>query len=88
MVAIQHVTEGDLSRATTLYLLHPVNQVLSSIPQFKDTIICYSERTVKTTKINRRSDIPYNRLERSETRYFTILEFKKKGIVINQASIT
>ncbi|KAF2970780.1 hypothetical protein GQX73_g2768 [Xylaria multiplex] len=80
--AMAHYTEGDVARSAAIYLLHPVNQVLSAIPRFAG-IECLSEQTVNGV----RSDITFNYPLGSrdkEYRCFAVVEFKKRGAIIEK----
>ncbi|KAI0517545.1 hypothetical protein F5B22DRAFT_109548 [Xylaria bambusicola] len=69
--AIKLLTEGDVTRAAALYLLHPVNQALSAL---NPDISCLSEHHGNTI----RSDVTYKfGLDRA----FAIVEFKKRGVI-------
>ncbi|KAI0532580.1 hypothetical protein GGR58DRAFT_507256 [Xylaria digitata] len=80
--AMAHHGEGDVARGAAIYLLHPINQVLSAIPRFAG-IECLSEKTVKRV----RSDIVFNHPRRPHDpvgRYFAVLEYKKRGTIIEK----
>ncbi|RYC54060.1 hypothetical protein CHU98_g12149 [Xylaria longipes] len=75
--AMWHLSEGDVVRAAAMYLLHPINQALSAIPDFASSIRCLSEQTTNGV----RGDIAFNRLRSNERRCFAVVEFKKRGII-------
>jgi hypothetical protein len=82
--ATYHNSEGDVVRSAAQYLLHPVNQALSSVPGA--LIRCQSEAT--TNRV--RSDITYYRGPNAQNpayKAFAVVEFKKRG-VITQAEFT
>ncbi|KAI1428717.1 hypothetical protein F5Y12DRAFT_731497 [Xylaria sp. FL1777] len=69
--AITLLSEGDVTRAAALYLLHPVNQVMSAL---QPEILCLSEYPAYQI----RSDVVY----KLGGRIFAIVEFKKRGIIL------
>jgi hypothetical protein len=76
--AAYHNSEGDVVRSAALYLLHPVNQALSSAQGV--VIRCQSELTAN--KI--RSDITYFRAPTAANpnyKAFAVVEFKKRGVI-------
>lgn len=76
--ATYHDSEGDVVRSAAQYLLHPVNQALSSVPGV--LVRCQSEAT--TTNI--RSDITYYRGPNAQNpiyKAFAVVEFKKRGVI-------
>lgn len=75
--AIFHVSEGDVVRASALYLLHPVNQALWACNQVAQTYMCQSEAT--TNRV--RSDITYYKNTATGRRAFAVVEFKKRGTI-------
>ncbi|KAI0517547.1 hypothetical protein F5B22DRAFT_109559 [Xylaria bambusicola] len=68
--AISLLVEGDVTRAAAMYLLHPVNQVLSAI---RPGIKCLSEHTTK----NIRTDVCY----KVGNSTVAVVEFKRKGAI-------
>ncbi|KAI1326846.1 hypothetical protein F5Y16DRAFT_219089 [Xylariaceae sp. FL0255] len=76
--SMAHLSEGYVARAAAMYLIHPINQALSAIPDFNNSIQCLSEATFKGV----RSDITFNRLVLGyESRCFAAVEFKKRGVI-------
>ncbi|KAI0111225.1 hypothetical protein GGR51DRAFT_70739 [Nemania sp. FL0031] len=71
--ALVHKTEGDVVRSVALYLLHPINQVLSALhPGFT----CRSESA--SNKV--RTDIGFFRPASDD--HFAIVEVKKRGVIV------
>ncbi|KAI1313502.1 hypothetical protein F5Y03DRAFT_389802 [Xylaria venustula] len=68
--AIELLVEGDVTRAAALYLLHPVNQVLSAL---KPNTRCLSEHAANRI----RTDVSY----RISGSTFAVIEFKKRGTI-------
>ncbi|KAI1365881.1 hypothetical protein F5Y08DRAFT_338283 [Xylaria arbuscula] len=68
--SIHLLSEGDVTRAAALYLLHPVNQALSAL---RSNISCLSEATDRLI----RTDICYKGGEST----FAVLEIKKRGAI-------
>ncbi|KAI0189875.1 hypothetical protein F4808DRAFT_465807 [Astrocystis sublimbata] len=83
--AMRHSSEGDVVRAAALYLLHPINQALAAIPDFRDTIRCLSERV--SSLGNTRCDISFVHLNMdgngNDLRCFAVLEIKRRGVIID-----
>lgn len=76
--AFYHQHEGDVVRAAAIYLIHPVNQALSTHPNIMSTYKCLSEAA--TNRI--RSDITYYKFTQQGTRPCAVVEFKKRGVII------
>ncbi|KAI0188890.1 hypothetical protein EV127DRAFT_462073 [Xylaria flabelliformis] len=75
--AMYHLNEGDVARAAAMYLLHPINQALSAIPNFAGSIKCLSEQLMNGV----RADISFMRYRGNEQRCFAVVEFKKRGVI-------
>ena len=76
--ATYHNSEGDVVRSAAQYLLHPVNQVLSS--HAGALMRCQSEATANRV----RSDITYYRGPNAQNpafKAFAVVEFKKRGVI-------
>ncbi|CAP71805.1 uncharacterized protein PODANS_6_7520 [Podospora anserina S mat+] len=76
--AVHHGSEGDVVRSAAMYLLHPINQALSTHPNI--AITCQSEAS--TNRI--RSDITYYRHPNTANpnfKAFAVVEFKKRGVI-------
>ncbi len=76
--ATYHNSEGDVVRSAAQYLLHPVNQVLSS--HAGALMRCQSEATANRV----RSDITYYRGPNAQNlafKAFAVIEFKKRGVI-------
>lgn len=68
------ITEGDVLRATTLYLLHPINLALNA--KYEDTpIYCLSE----DSKERIRCDITWKYRDGRDLKTIAVLELKKRG---------
>ncbi|KAI0546720.1 hypothetical protein F4679DRAFT_404219 [Xylaria curta] len=75
--AMYHHNEGDVARAAAMYLLHPINQALSAIPNFGGSIKCLSEQSANGV----RCDISFRRYRGNQQRCFAIVECKKRGVI-------
>jgi hypothetical protein len=66
-------TEGDVLRATTLYVVHPINLALNA--KYRDTpIYCLSEKGV-------RCDITWKYRNGGRMEAIAVLELKKRGVL-------
>ena len=68
--------EGDVRSAAALYLLHPINQVLSAHRSDRD-IRCLAE----DSKAGARPDTTYSLVQNRTSTYYAVVEFKKRGVI-------
>ena len=70
------ITEGDVLRATTLYVVHPINQALNA--KYRDTpIYCLAESSKEGT----RCDITWKYRNGGDLNTIAVLELKRRGVL-------
>lgn len=68
-------TEGDVLRATTLYVIHPINQALNA--KYDKKIYCLSENV----KGGVRCDITWKYKNGNDFDTIAVLELKRRGVL-------
>lgn len=82
--AMSHVSEGDVVRSASLYLIHPVNQALCAFRETTGGLTCQSEWENEDPNVANRADITFlltSQDPRLNRRPFAAIELKHRGFI-------